>query len=337
MTDTSEEIFREDGFPEPPPWKVCFKGNFWSSGKGEAGREIPIGKAFTWGGREFLVPAAYVCRQGLVLDLCVRAERDILRAFMEKWGLPDRTDFSSGERMRLEAEHPLRFDFRFSLLCGGEAREMTHGCSVCYLPDMDAFYDLEGRWAAEHYGLDLSVGWGICRASFPGARLNAPLSLALAQERVNLPGPSFRVSGPGDSIPFFLPADGLTHVLTVRGWEEETVPARAFRLPEMEVPTHCRAMRYTIAPEPPEGAVTVSDCSEGDPPRRKKPVSGLSPTVACAVGVIGMTSGSRCPEGEQAVCSALHFSPPEQVEWRFIFHEKLLEDMTVELLGQRGG
>ncbi len=231
----------------------------------------------------------------------------------------------------MEAEHPLRFDFRPGLLCGGEVRKMTRGCSVCYLPDTD--YELEGRWAAEHYGLDLSLGWGIYRASFPGVRLKGPLSLTLAQERASLPGPSFQVSGPGDSIPFFLPADGLTHTLTVLDWEEKTFPAWAFRLPGMEVPTHCRAMGYTITPKPPEGAVTVSDCGEGDPPRRKKPVSGLSPTASCAVGVIGGASGSRSPEGEQTVFSALHFSPPEQVEWRFVFHERPLEDMTVELWG----
>lgn len=70
--------------PTAPEWKVYFDGTFWGhQGKDRAGKEIPIGKQFEWAGHHWLIPAAYSCSKGLVVDFCMRVEADEIRAFMK--------------------------------------------------------------------------------------------------------------------------------------------------------------------------------------------------------------------------------------------------------------
>ena len=55
-----------------PEWKVYFDGNFWEpSGKDRAGTEIRLDKQFEWAGHHWIIPAAYSCNKGLVLDFCM--------------------------------------------------------------------------------------------------------------------------------------------------------------------------------------------------------------------------------------------------------------------------
>lgn len=70
-------------------WKVFFEGDFWyHSGRDHAGKELRTEKEFEWAGHEWRIPAVYSCGKGLVIDFCMRADRDALRAFMEEWELP---------------------------------------------------------------------------------------------------------------------------------------------------------------------------------------------------------------------------------------------------------
>ena len=64
----SEEFYDDDRTANASDavWKVTFEGGFWST-KGRTGKPISFDKTFSWAGDEWLVPAAYVCREGIVL------------------------------------------------------------------------------------------------------------------------------------------------------------------------------------------------------------------------------------------------------------------------------
>ena len=71
-----------------PEWKVYFDGNFWEpSGKDRAGTEIRLDKQFEWAGHHWIIPAAYSCNKGLVLDFCMCTLAEDIREFMKKWDL----------------------------------------------------------------------------------------------------------------------------------------------------------------------------------------------------------------------------------------------------------
>ena len=53
------------------PWAVTFEGGFWGV-YGKPGKELSLGKTFFWAGDEWLVPAAYICKEGIVLDIVKR-------------------------------------------------------------------------------------------------------------------------------------------------------------------------------------------------------------------------------------------------------------------------
>ena len=101
-------------------------------------------------------------------------------------------------------------------------------------------------------------------------------------------------------------------------------------------------MSYTLSPEP-EESIHVSDCDEGDRPRRAEPADPFSPEArgfAAVMGVIGgadgpaaVTVGGR-PQGKlRAAYASLHFEPVEKdVEWRVDFSIKRFEDASFTLL-----
>ncbi len=105
-------------------------------------------------------------------------------------------------------------------------------------------------------------------------------------------------------------------------------------------------MSYMVEPELPRESLRVRDCGQGDSPRvnvREQAVLAAiggadGPTAACSVGVISGADGptaiiladgkTGCP---RAVCSALRFEMPKQIEWRMVFYQKTVENMKINL------
>ena len=164
----------------------------------------------------------------------------------------------------------------------------------------------------------------ICRASFPwpGKRPRAvtELRLTMTQEPLRLPGPHFTVRRAGETVPFSLPG-GQTCVLTVRALTPQTLPAASLGADRF-YPTRFTVLEYTLSPEPAE-PVTVRDCTRSDPPRLVRTEDGQeAPGVAViggADGPIAYVMETPPRAGERAVCSALHFEAPEEIEWRLEF------------------
>lgn len=218
-----------------PEWKVYFEGNFWGyQGRDQAGKIIPIGKQFEWTGHHWLIPAAYSCSKGLVIDFCMRVETDEIRAFMKKWNLTYENDacesYTREQQMEMELGNPLCLHFNPRLELNGHALRTSHGCAVTYnpcLPDGTGI-ELETKWVVEHYGLDTSYGWVICRGSFPWVSKRRPeirtLSLTMEQQPVSIPGPHFTVKASGDSFRFVHPVSRTAYTLTVQELEQQTMP-----------------------------------------------------------------------------------------------------------------
>lgn len=85
----------------------------------------------------------------------------------------------------------------------------------------------------------------------------------------------------------------------------------------------------------------VRDCLQNEQPKRK-PRNQFEPQVsydACCIGIIGGADGSTAvfvsagqnSEQHQAL-SALRFEHADDIEWKIVFREKLLEDIETELL-----
>ena len=125
--------------------------------------------------------------------------------------------------------------------------------------------------------------------------------------------------------------------------EPQTLPRERLHLdPDFDYPTHFTAMRFTLAPEPPEHTVLVEDCAEGDHPRqvtRKADFYAPEARNGFCVGIIGGADGPTAivvGGGAQgvthAVCSSVHFEAAERIEWRMVFREIPYDAETFDLL-----
>ena len=146
----------------------------------------------------------------------------------------------------------------------------------------------------------------------------------------------------GERILLTHPVSGQLYTLTVHEVEQQELPERAFRDPDMEYPRHYLAMSYSLEPDLGR-SFTLQDCAEGDCPRQKKrDPNEFEPTAfhgTAAVGIIGgadgptaIIMGQNTPKLHGA-CSALRFEPvTDTVEWRIIVREKLMPDIDVPLI-----
>lgn len=351
----TEEYYDLDMNPaapqEPPAWKVYFDGNFWGYKSGQqAGKEIPIGVQFDWAGHCWVIPAAYSCAKGLVMDFCMKVEPEDIRSFMKKWDLDIETEtsrkFTKEQRRQLDRDNPLSLDFRSAICLNGNELQNDHGCGITYNPCLPQGVEVEpeAKWVVEHYGLDAAFGWVIWRSCYPWATKRKPqvksLSVTMKQRKMPFSGPRFCANAEGDVFSFIYPDGGTEYTLTVGECEAQTLDTR--HMPQnMEYPTHFCAMSYTITPEPPEGMMNVVDSAEGDSPRPLKTnADGHDGVCAAGISVIGragssiglICAGTENDSRLHVACSALRFEPFDDVEWQVMFNEKQFEDITLDVM-----
>ena len=335
-----------------PEWKVYFDGNFWGHhGRERAGTEIRLDREFDWTGHHWIVPAAYSCGKGLVVDFCMRTGIEEIRRFMEKWNLDLEDDqyreYTMEEQMRLDRDNPLCLDFRPDLKINGKVLKASQGCAVTFDPCLsDERNDEAAEWARSHYGLDSSFGWTIWRWVFPWSGKRRPkiqsFSLTLEQRPGRVPGPHFKVRDTGDSFVFSHPVNGTEYTLTVQGLEQQTIPEEHFDSKCWRYPTHFMAMRYTISPEV-ERDILICDCEQSDQPLKvTDDIRSFGPEArnSVGIGIIGgadgptvVTVGERVQGKVHTACSALHFEPGwGDVVWRVDFNIRNFEGIVVKVI-----
>ena len=93
-------------------------------------RSFRSGRHFFWAGDEWLVPAAYICKEGIVLDIVKRVPVEKLSSFREKWSLSrenDGSDWEEAQRIRAQAENPFHEDIGARLTVNGRTLSQSHG------------------------------------------------------------------------------------------------------------------------------------------------------------------------------------------------------------------
>ncbi|MBE6955398.1 MAG: hypothetical protein E7449_05740 [Ruminococcaceae bacterium] len=320
------------------PWQVFFHGNFWGHhGDEPAGEERTLNAHFSWGGRNWFVPAVYVCSSGLVLDLCARVETEDIRAFLEKWNLSLDTreeSFSQEELEQIQIENPLHIDLAPTIRCNGKTLRANHSSGFGFNPIWadEMTSRRECTLVMEHYGLDTSCGWSIRRACFGWEEPEAieTLELNMIQQRVQIPGPRFTAQA-GEQIGFTHPVTGIQHCIQVHSLERQTLDQAHFGDDESVYPNHFVLMEYSVFPPLSPQELSVLDCAPSDSPRGEKGAVSVG-VIAGAHGPVALLPADQ--QDHRAACSALRFAPQEQVGWRLAFHGKFLEDQKVILFAK---
>lgn len=323
-----------------PEWKVYYRGSFWGlhEGHDKPGEEIAVKKQFIWGGKVWHIPSVYVCGAGLVMDICMEAEPEQVRAWQDKWHLYSDEDgerYSEDEQEQIRSENPLNFNFCVEVELNGRTMRQKEGGGYGWLPlsclpgGVRSDYEIrEHRPLLVHYRLDPAKCWSIMRVSIPWATKRKPqfktFRLRLEQNPVRFSGPRFMVEKAGESFPFTHPVTGEEHTFTVLEYERDEMDTEHFRDKDLEYPTHYIGMTYKVSPDIPRENISIQDCDRGDSPRRKDAASSV---LGSSCGIL-----FAVPRGEaRAAVSSMRFEPVEQVEWRLSFYEKTVEDMEIEI------
>ena len=286
-----------------------------------------------------------------MIDYCKQADPVQVKAFIDKWDLLNEGNnhYTKEQQEQIEREHPLHTSFNGHVTLNGHKLQSDHGCGLPWIPESCLADGLRRETEAlqimEHYGIDDSLAWYIQRSSYRWGEVNGldiqSLTVRMVRHRENIAGQHFLTPAVGESISLIHPLSGQTYVLTVHEVEQQELPERAFSDPNMEFPSHYLAMSYFLEPDISGRGFMVQDCAEGDRPRQKKrdPNVAYAAVSAASIGIIGGADGPTAIIMGQsapkllAACSSLHFEPiTDEVEWRVVFSEKLMDDVEVDLI-----
>lgn len=336
----------------PTEWTVYFEHGFWNkNAKGKPGEEIVINKSFSWGDEIWHIPAVYSCSKGLVVDFCIEIQPEKEKAYLDKWYPVFAKDenISNELQEQIEQENPIDINFRTHLQVNGKPVIAKHGNAIQWIPESclpdRVRSEREARELIKHYGLDETKVWSFHRWSFPWTSKRKPkiktICIKLERDPVTIQGIHFNNPSVGDVISFVHPIHKTEHKLTVLAYEKQEFSGKGFQHEEYEFPTLHTAMTYTLEPELPTRNFQVRDCLDNEQPKRK-PRNQFEPQSsydACCIGIIGGADGPTAVfvsagqnlEQHRAL-SALQFEHADDIEWKVVFREKLMEDIETELL-----
>lgn len=312
-------------------WKVYYSGGYWRHDRREkAGQEILLEVTFPWGNEKWHIPAVYVCGKGLVVEYCVEIPLGKVQKFIDsEWS---------------EEDSPFNVDFHSKIIWNGTEISQKQGYGLSWIPESCLPDEMENEPEAKallaHYNLDASCAWVFQRFSYPWKSRRKPkmqsLELKLERERTAIQGIHFREPKVGDSIAFAHPITGEEHCLFVMEYEKTRLDFDDSLSEEYEFPKEHTAMTYMLTPDLSEREFQVRDVLENDEPRRKvKEENGGTSSVAIIGGADGPTAffvSAGSPRKPHMALSALHFEPVDEVEWKAVFYEKLLEDKVLTLI-----
>lgn len=314
-----------------------------------SGNRLKIDKEFVRQGKSFRILSCYLRNKELVIDLGIQIPVDKIRQYVEKWNLNPECDdcrnFTAEQLEQMDLDSPFALEYRFSAEVNGTVIENSQIRGICWNP---LFSDMYGEDASvmdimNHYELEQTSGWNLCRLSFQWEKAAEHLSSlylkAESRPRV-LSGPHFTVCGSQDIFSFEHPMTGEIYRLSIDSFEPGILKDGPEIWNGMELPCHYIEIGYHIEPEMPEDEYRLADCCESDSPKqieknryhkRKTSVSIISgqdgPT---AVFIAGKKESDK--QAGRKVCSSLHFDRVDTVELRLsffthtglIFTEKLL-------------
>ncbi len=333
---------------EPQKWEVYYDGSFWGKqGKEKPGKEITIDKHFDWEGEHWYIPAGYACSKGLVLDVCMSAEKEQVKAYID---LVSSCSEEQAEASfdQLQDKNPLHADFRAHLTLNGKSLRQNHGSAVVYFPDdcipLGERGSVEAEGVVEHYGLDREKGWLCWRLCFLWATKGVPtlkqMMLTLCRDPAQVGDFTFTTPSERNEIPFVHPITGTVHTLLIHQVVKDEMAQKLFSSQEYEFPMHITQLNYSVVPALKPYQLQILDIEKADPVKPMQKKSDLAPdsTGAAAISIIGGADGpvavfAAGGSGElRTAVSAMRYEPREIVHWQARIYEKLKKDIHVVLL-----
>lgn len=317
-------------------WEVQFEN------QGEPGQEVHLDTAFSRGGRDFRIPAMYLCEKGLVIDFCMKVPAQEEQDFIDRWSLSSENDnvecFSPAEWEQMEWENPM--SFKYALIASVNGIEipdynMTGDSWNACLPESERE---QAVWM-EHYNLDRNACWVFRRYALPWGTEEKleirELWLELKPRTMNRSGTTFTVEKPGDTVQLTHPTTGETYLLKVLEYGpyvvEDGVSAEGW-----EIPRQLWSMKYTLSPELSDEVFSIEDSTRCDEPCR---VTVEENPGNASVGIIGGADGPMAfifsPQKDGAAriaYSSPHFERVEKVEWKPVFQVQPVEDIRIRLV-----
>lgn len=361
--DYSKFIFTKDYYdldmnPESiadQPWQVYFDNGFYGSKKRcKPCREIPVGISFEFMGTYHLVPAVYIGSKGLIVDICIRAEKTAIQAFIEKYN----TSANSGEINRfqereLEQLNPLDIRENLSLTFNSQELRSTGGYSLVFNPCIseEERQDVYAEAAVRHYDLDQNSGWCIWRHEFvwtnrkPSQKsLDSGFSLSLRLTSLPRTFTAGELNFNDGTATVTNPIDGVEHTVTVCNSVRESYDIRFGD--GFDHPNFATKLTYTVSPDLPDGVFRICDPEPSDPSRpaagseREKYLYLPKARNSAVLGIIGGADGptavfisQTAKEPERHITmSSLSFDENKSVRWLAVFTDDRIQTAEITLL-----
>lgn len=320
--------------------KVYFSGSLWGHKKYERPmKRIVVDKKFRWEELEVFLPAIYVGRKGVVMDFCVQIPLEKINTFLQKWNLLESAEqYTEEEERQIERENPMSVHFNAEVMIDGHRLKGRNSCGASWIPIPSlAETNSDVKEAIAAYGYSLEEGWYIVRAVYQwnGKPILQPkiLSIRLHADKVTYVGEHFitRQDCKGQQISLRHPITGEVFELTINGCCRERFSDSRILQQYEKVPEWYYVLDYEISPQPKEGEILLLDCACSDRTQLKHE----GEKAASAISIIGGADGPTAiffagRTAKKRVCSALHYEPAAQVEWRAEFLVSARPDMELE-------
>ncbi len=285
--------------------------------KDKAGQELSVERAFQWARESWMIPAVYLCENGIVVDSYLEVPGETMARFRDKWGGKPVESLSVEEQMKHKLDDPLGVDARGELTVNDKPVPLKKTYILRW--DPAAENDWHSRRTLEHYGLDRNKGYLLRRECFLRRGKNPPIrtmNYQISAAPVAVPGQRFVAPRPGESMGFTDPTTGCGHILTVTAQTREALDPNFLS----NHPCCYTRLAFTLEPPIEKDKFSVVDSDPGDPYER----TADAPLFPCLTGKI--------PTAGHCAVSSLRHTPAQSITWRMVFLRKLRPDLQIPLL-----
>lgn len=324
--------------------KVNYGGFFRKEQSAEIPLKRELNRSVVWYGMEWKIPAAYLCKEGIVLDLCRSVPKEVLEAYYKKWKpLLEKEEVDPGQEAQIKRENPFARDYTATLTVDGKIYERERLSSMAwYGLGKEEANSQEAEELMEAYSCDRCRAWQFDRISFPWPEGKAEeaevLSVTLKALPVYYEGVPRFVTKPGcgcQQVQIQNPV-GISCRIEIKGCEASVLKEEMCR-EGMEWPRQFQILTYEIQDWDGGEAVgdkavrpVIRDCRMSNEPRKK-----AEGTSGGAIGVsVFAVKEKHGDSGEETVCSSLHFEPQDETEWMVLFPKVEASEKTIFLTGQ---
>lgn len=331
--------------------KVYFSGNFFNHNANEKPlEEIPVKKEFTWEETKGLLPALYIGKEGIVIDVCIRIPVEKVHSFLEKWNIEKRVSELSDEDLELMIrENPFNLNYNMDVVIDGEGLLFDGACGLAWHPLKieEEQVTEEAKELMEYYGCDQNSGWYFDRRVYRFSN-QIPEKIDYVElmfwiQKTPYSGEHFITEDGCEekTLELINPVTGQVFNLTVHGCEPDEMKGfMSSRQQQMEFPTWYHALSYSLSPELPQEDFRIQDCCKSDQPRELSGCKDEKENTVSSIAIIGGAEGPTAiyiagkdakESRKHTTCSSLSFVNSSQVEWRPIFYVKDREDMKLTI------